>query len=86
MFNGIIKNTGKISKILKTRNNCSMIIFTKMKFKKKEIGSSISCSGACLTLEQINKNLATFYLSKETLSKTIFKSSLCSSGLKKTKL
>ena len=43
-----------------------------MKFKKKEIGSSISCSGACLTLENFNLNVLKFYLSNETLSKTIF--------------
>ena len=41
-----------------------------LKLSKKEIGSSISCSGACLTLESYNKNLAKFYLSKETLNKT----------------
>ena len=46
-----------------------------MKFKKNEIGSSISCSGACLTIEKCNKNFVKFYLSKETLNKTVFKSS-----------
>jgi len=75
MFNGIIKNTGKINKIYKGNNDCSVEIFSKMKFTKQEIGSSISCSGACLTLEKFNKNLIKFYLSKETLNKTIFKSS-----------
>ena len=75
MFNGIIKNTGKISKIYKKNNNCFIEIFSKMKFTKNEIGSSISCSGACLTVEKCNKNHLKFYLSKETLKKTIFKSS-----------
>ena len=46
MFNGIIRNTGKISKIYKKDNNCYMEISTKMKFVKSEIGSSVSCSGA----------------------------------------
>ena len=73
MFNGIIKNTGKINKIYKKNNNYSIEILSKMRLAKKEIGSSISCSGACLTLENYNKNLAKFYLSKETLNKTIFK-------------
>jgi riboflavin synthase len=45
-----------------------------MKFKKKEIGSSVSCSGVCLTLEKYNKNISKFYLSKETLKRSIFKS------------
>ena len=73
MFNGIIKNTGKINKIYKNNNNCILEILSKVKFKKKEIGSSISCSGACLTLERFNKNLSRFYLSKETLNRTTFK-------------
>ena len=73
MFSGIIKNTGKISKIHKKDNNCYIQISTKMKFAKSEIGSSISCSGACLTIEKYNKNLVKFYISKETLNKTIFK-------------
>ena len=75
MFNGIIKNTGQISKIYKKSNNCYMEISTKMKFTKSEIGSSISCSGACLTIEKYNRNLVKFYVSKETLNKTTFKSS-----------
>ena len=75
MFNGIIKNTGKVNKIYKNNNNCFIEISSKMKFKKNEIGSSISCSGVCLTVEKFNKNLVKFYVSKETLNKTIFKSS-----------
>ena len=43
MFNGIIKNTGKVSKIYKKNDNCYLEISTKMKFTKSEIGSSISC-------------------------------------------
>jgi len=73
MFNGIIKNTAKISKIYKKGNNCSLLLTSKVRFSKHEIGSSVSCSGACLTLESHKKNLSKFYLSKETLKKTIFK-------------
>ena len=75
MFNGIIKNTGKISKIYKNNNNCILKISSKIKFLMNEIGSSVSCSGACLTLEKFNKNLAIFFVSKETLNKTVFKNS-----------
>ena len=46
-----------------------------MKFSRKEIGSSISCSGACLTLDKFNKNKIKFFVSRETLNKTIFKES-----------
>ena len=76
MFNGIIKNTGIINRLYKKNNNCFLYILSKIKFTKKEIGSSISCSGACLTLEKYNRNLSKFYSSKETLSKTIFKTSI----------
>ena len=75
MFNGIIKNTGRITKIYKSNNNCMIEILSKMKFTKNDIGSSISCSGTCLTLEKYNKRSVNFYLSKETLNKTIFKTS-----------
>ena len=74
MFNGIVKNTGKIYRIFKKNNNCVLEVLSKIKFTKSEIGSSISCSGTCLTLEKYNRNLSKFYISKETLNKTIFKS------------
>ncbi len=73
MFNGIIKNTGTINKIFRNKNNCSLEVFSKLKFSQNEIGSSISCSGACLTLEKYNKNLSKFFISKETLNRTTFK-------------
>ena len=75
MFNGIIKNIGIITDIKKKNNNFFLAINSKMKFKKDEIGSSVSCSGTCLTIEKYNKNISHFYLSKETLNRTIFKSS-----------
>ena len=73
MFNGIIKNTAKIYNIKKKGNNCVLELSSKMRFKNNEIGSSISCSGACLTLESYHKNISKFYISKETLRKTIFR-------------
>ncbi len=75
MFNGIIKKTGKIKSINIKNKNCILIVETNLKFSKKEIGSSVSCSGVCLTLEKINGKLITFYLSKETLNKSNFSSS-----------
>ena len=73
MFNGIIKNIGFVKRILLKKNNCDIEIVTKMKFAKKEIGSSISCSGTCLTLESFKKDTIKFYISKETINKTNFK-------------
>ena len=34
MFSGIIKHTGKISKIYKNTNNCTIEILSKIKFPK----------------------------------------------------
>ena len=75
MFNGIIKNIAKINKIYKKRGNSIMEVYSKIKFKKSDIGSSISCSGACLTLENYNGKISKFFISNETLKKTIFKNS-----------
>ena len=63
MFNGIIKNTGKIKSIYKKNNNCHLEIYTKMKFGKADVGSSISCSGACLTVEKYTNSFIKFYIS-----------------------
>ena len=57
MFSGIVTHTGKVINIYKKKSNCVLKIKSKIKFNKKEIGSSISCSGACLTLEEKNKNI-----------------------------
>ena len=73
MFSGIIKHTGKICKIYKKRNNCIIEIMSKIKFSELEIGSSVSCSGTCLTLEKYKRNLSKFYISKETLNRTNFR-------------
>ena len=73
MFNGIIYKIGVIEKLIKAKNSLEIIVKSQINFKKNEIGNSINCNGACLTLTNIDKNLITFYLSKETLNKTNFK-------------
>ena len=75
MFNGIIFQTGKITFLQKNKKSILIGISTKLKFKKKDIGSSISCNGVCLTLTKIEKNLIFFYISNETLKKSNFKNS-----------
>ena len=72
MFNGIVKNTGKIVNINKKNKDCFIKILSKIKFSNDEIGSSISCSGACLTLAKIEKKFNKFYLSYETIKRTNF--------------
>jgi len=72
MFNGIIKYTGVIFKIKKYKNDYYISVKSEIKFTKTEIGSSISCSGVCLTLENFSKKICNFYISKETINRTNF--------------
>ena len=73
MFNGIIYNTGILKYIKKEKSNFLIGIKTNCNFSKKEVGSSISCNGACLTLIKIKKKTIFFYVSKETLNRSNFK-------------
>ena len=72
MFNGIIYNTASIAKISKNKNSTEIILKTNLSFKPSEVGSSLCCNGTCLTITRVNKNLISFFLSKETLNKTNF--------------
>ena len=73
MFNGIIYNTGKVISVEKTKKSIFIGILTKTTFKKKDLGSSISCNGVCLTLVKIDKKKIYFYLSNETLKRSNFR-------------
>jgi len=68
MFSGIIQAQGKISKVLKSKDFLSIEVQSNLKGYK--IGSSICCSGICLTATSISKNKFTADISKETLKKT----------------
>ena len=74
MFNGIIYNTGKIKLIKKHINSIDIAIETNLKFTGKDLGSSISCNGVCLTITKIQGKLINFYISKETLDRSNFRS------------
>ena len=74
MFNGIIFNTGKVIFIKKRKDSISISILTNLKFSKKDLGSSVSCDGVCLTITAIKKKMINFYISKETLNRSTFKS------------
>jgi len=73
MFNGIIFNQGKVDKIIKRKNGINLFIKSNLPVKPKDLGISISCDGACLTLISKKNKTIEFYLSKETLNKTKFK-------------
>ena len=72
MFNGIIFNTGIIKSIKKEKKSCLISIKSNLKVGRKDIGSSISCDGVCLTLSKIKSGLIFFYISNETLKRSTF--------------
>ena len=73
MFSGIIKKTGIVKKIIFNKKEMRIGIKSSLKLSNKDLGSSINCSGVCLTLEKIYKGLYYFYLSRETLRISNFK-------------
>ena len=74
MFTGIIKNKGVVKKIISNKKEIKIAIKSSLKLTNKDLGSSINCSGVCLTLEKIYKRLYYFHLTEETLRVTNFKS------------
>ena len=74
MFNGIVFNTGKIVLVKKDISSIVINVKTNLKFSKKDLGSSVSCNGVCLTITKIKGKIINFYISKETLNRSNFKS------------
>lgn len=86
MFTGIIEDLGKIeevkntptaNKTSKTRpddknGHHTEITISLEKFRKLKVGDSIAINGVCLTVAQLNRNLATFQIIDETIKKTCF--------------
>ncbi len=73
MFNGIIYRTGIIKKVFKNKKSLLIGIKSNLNFKQNEIGSSVNCSGVCLTLTKIQKDIIYFYISNETIDRSNFK-------------
>ena len=73
MFTGIIKNKGKVVSIVKKNKVYEVKINSNLFFSKKNIGTSISINGVCLTLTKfLSKNLF-FFISYSTFQITNFK-------------
>ena len=66
-----------LNNLKKKTNGYYLTVISKLQFTKKDIGTSISCSGVCLTLTKIkkykSKNELFFYLSKHTVLTSAFK-------------
>ena len=72
MFTGIIQSTAKLKKIISKNNNYTYVLESNLKLDKKDIGTSISIDGVCLTLVSYKKiskkkNNIFFNISPETL-------------------
>ena len=73
MFTGIIKDIGEIVTYDTSREDICISIKTNLSLKKIQIGDSICCSGICLTVIDIKKNIFKVELSKETMDTTVSK-------------
>ena len=69
MFTGIVQDIGEITAIDK-RGDWVMTIATKLDLSKTPIGASVSHSGICLTVLEVDGHEYKVQLSEETLSKT----------------
>mgnify|MGYP001237307907 CR=1 FL=1 len=73
MFNGIIFNTGVVKSIVENKKSIIIGIQSNLKFSNKEVGSSVSCNGVCLTVERKKNKLIFFYISNETIQRSNLK-------------
>ena len=71
MFTGIIESIGIIKSIDREGEDLKVNIFLNdNKLQDINIGDSISVNGICLTIKDINEDLLSFDISRETLSRT----------------
>ena len=73
MFTGIIQDVGKIVYMDCNNGDNCIGIKTGLSLKKTNIGDSISCSGICLTVIEIKKDIFKAEISKETMDVTVAK-------------
>ena len=76
MFNGIIFNQGTVKKILKRKKGINLFLKSNIRLNNQDLGISVSCDGACLTLTSIRNKLMEFYLSNESIKRSKFKNSM----------
>ena len=67
MFAGIIRDIGKITSLNDSNGDLNLSIKTGLNLNNVSIGDSICCSGVCLTVINLKKDIFKVELSKETL-------------------
>jgi riboflavin synthase len=70
MFTGIVSDA-LIDQIISDINGWELIINAPTIAQKVQIGDSVAIDGACLSVIKIEKNLLSFYVSTESIDKTI---------------
>lgn len=71
MFTGIVSHFGRIENITDKGKEKEIVISVKTEDRVLEIGQSVACDGICLTITKIDKQRLSFFVSHETLNKTI---------------
>lgn len=72
MFTGIV-SAATIEQILPNDNGWELVINAPDLVAKVNIGDSVAIDGACLSVTKIDANLLSFYVSTETIDKTIIR-------------
>ena len=72
MFTGIITDIGKVKEINKIADDIEVTLEINTD-NEIYIGQSIACDGVCLSVTKLSNKNISFYISKETISKTIIK-------------
>ena len=70
MFTGIVQELGSVAKTDRRAGGLELQVDLGRLAERVQLGDSISVCGACLTLEGLERKVARFFLSGETLSKT----------------
>ena len=70
MFSGIIEATGKVKKRIRKADVINFEIECSEVIKELKIGDSIAVNGVCLTIENINGNIFSVSITKQTEKET----------------
>ena len=70
MFTGIVEGTGTIKRVLPMKDMHRLDVLVSCKLEGLKIGDSVSVSGVCLTVVEIEKTRLSFDVMNETISKT----------------
>ena len=73
MFTGIVEEKATVENVEKAGEG-KRVLLKSNAFSDVSEGDSISVSGTCLTVENVKRNEAEFFLAKETLERTWFNS------------